>query len=466
MPVSETPSGVNDLHSASGKPARSAGVPGSSRPPVRDRHYEYWRWRIFSITWLAYAGFYLTRKGFSVAKNELKLPEVMGMTKADMAWIDGANSVAYAAGQFVWGPLGDKAGPRAVVLIGLLASVTTALARGLSTTVLTMGVLFAIQGLCQSSGWAPLTKNVGEFFSRRERGSVMGVWCTNYALGGFIASTLAAWAAQKLGWRYAFFVPAGGLFVIWVLFLVFQRNRPEDAGLPSIEQYHGESEDVLVPEEATAAEPDGSWRIVMGVLRSKMVWLLAGVYFLLKPTRYLMLFWSPVYINELLGTNTATSGFLGSMFDLAGPIGSLAGGLISDRVFKSKRMPVCVISLLALAVLMATFRYLPATRLMFGAGMFAIGFLLFIPDTLISGAGAMDFGTKKGASTASGIINGAGSVGQIIGVTLPGWAGNLVGNGHDIWNPIFLWLGVALAVGGLLLAPQWNRLPPTVRAKP
>ena len=71
--------------------------------PVRDRRYEYWRWRIFSITWLAYAGFYLTRKAFSVAKNELKKPEVMGMTKADMSWIDGANSVAYAVGQFVWG---------------------------------------------------------------------------------------------------------------------------------------------------------------------------------------------------------------------------------------------------------------------------------------------------------------------------------------------------------------------------
>ena len=38
----------------------------------RNPAYERWRWQIFSITWLAYAGFYLTRKAFSVAKNELK----------------------------------------------------------------------------------------------------------------------------------------------------------------------------------------------------------------------------------------------------------------------------------------------------------------------------------------------------------------------------------------------------------
>lgn len=456
---------MNNHNSPTDQRGKTAGSPPSRPAPVRDRRYEYWRWRIFSITWLAYAGFYLTRKGFSVAKNELKLPEVMGMTKADMSWIDGANSVAYALGQFVWGPLGDKFGPRTIVLAGMLASVTTAIAMGCSPSVLIMGVLFAIQGLCQSSGWAPLTKNVGEFFSRSERGTIMGFWCTNYALGGFIASTVAAWAAQQLGWRYAFFVPAGGLLLIWILFLLLQRNRPEDAGLPSIEQYHGETEDVIVPQEAPEAEPEGSWKIVAEVLRNKMVWLLAGVYFVIKPTRYLMLFWSPVYVNELLGTNTATSGFLGSLFDLAGPIGSLTGGLISDRLFKSKRMPVCVISLFVLALLMVTFRFLPATRLAVGAGMFAIGFLLFIPDTLISGAAAMDFGTKKGASTASGIINGSGSIGQIIGVTLPGWAGNLVGQGQDIWNPIFLWLGVALAVGGLMMAPQWNRLPPTAPAK-
>ena len=35
--------------------------------------YERWRWTIFGVTWLAYAGFYLTRKAFSVAKNELKI---------------------------------------------------------------------------------------------------------------------------------------------------------------------------------------------------------------------------------------------------------------------------------------------------------------------------------------------------------------------------------------------------------
>jgi len=425
--------------------------------------YERWRWQIFSITWLAYAGFYLTRKAFSVAKNELKKPEVMGLTLGQMSWIDGANSVAYALGQFMFGTLGDRLGTRVIILVGMLASVIASMLMGCSSTVMLMGILFAIQGLCQSSGWAPLSKNLGEFFSQRERGSIMGFWCTNYALGGFIASVLAGKSAEKFGWRYAFFVPAGVLFVIWILFLLFQRNRPEDAGLPPIEQYHGEQQAVLDPQETPADELEGSWKVVGEVLRNKMVWLLAAVYFLVKPTRYLLLFWSPVYINELLGTGTASSGFLGSMFDLAGPVGTLAGGFISDHWFRAKRIPICVIALFCLALFMGAFRFIPATRLAIGSGMFLIGFLIYIPDSLVAGAAAIDFGTKKGASTASGLVNGLGSLGQIIGVTLPGWAGKVLGQGHNIWNPIFLWLAIALAGAGLLLLPQWNRLPSTAK---
>jgi len=98
-----------------------------------------------------------------------------------------------------------------------------------------------------------------------------------------------------------------------------------------------------------------------------------------------------------------------------------------------------------------------------GVGMFAMGFLVYIPDSLISGTAAIDFGTKKGASTANGVINGMGSVGQMLGVSLPGSLESILGKGHDIWTSIFVGLGIALAVGGLMLAPMWNRLPPKAK---
>lgn len=422
--------------------------------------YERWRWTIFGVTWLAYAGFYLTRKAFSVAKNELKKPEVLGLTKAQMSEMDGAYSAAYAIGQFFWGTLGDRFGTRKVILFGMMASIVTAVFMGMLNVAWWMGVLFALQGLWQASGWAPLGKNMAEFFSQRERGSIMGFWFTNYALGGFLASIIAGYAAEAHGWRYAFFVPAALLALIWLLFLIFQRNRPEDIGLPPIEQYHGETEAVIEPGDKAAAEKEGTWHVVSAVLRNGMVWYLGAVYFLVKPTRYLLLFWSPVYIADRLGTDTLQSGWLSSMFDLAGPVGTLVGGVTSDRIFQSKRMPVSVVALFCLAALMVVFPFIPLSRAGMGLGMFAMGFLIYIPDSLVSGTAAIDFGTKKGASTANGVINGMGSLGQMLGVLLPGWVESILGKGHNVWPAIFVGLGIALALGGLMLAPLWNRVPP------
>lgn len=423
--------------------------------PARDRTYERWRRRVFAVTWLAYAGFYLTRKSFAVAKTELEKPDVLGLTVTQMAWADGGNQVAYAFGQLFWGTLGDRYGPRVVVLIGMLASVVTAALMGAANAALAMAVLFTVQGVCQAAGWAPLVKNVGAFFSRRERGRVMGWWCTNYSLGGLVATAVAGVAAKWLGWRYAFWVPAAGLAVIGVLFLLFQRNRPEDVGLPPVEQYHPDPAAVATPAE----EPGGSRAVLADVLRNRFLWLLAVTYFLLKATRYLIVSWAPLYLKHRLGTEVAASGIIGSLFELGGPFGVVLGGYLSDRLFRSRRMPVAVLGLAAAAAAVSALPWLPADELAVGATLFAVGFFFFPPDSLISATAAVDFGTCRGAGTAVGFINGCGSVGAILGSTLPGWIRAFLPEGADIWGPIFHSLGVSLLLGAALLLPQWNRVP-------
>jgi sugar phosphate permease len=409
--------------------------------------YEHWRWRIFAITWLAYVGFYLTRRSFAVAKVELGSESGLGLSMGQMAWIDFAFLVAYAAGQFFWGVCGDRYGTRRVVLAGMLGSAVVAAAMGASSSAFVLAVLFGLQGLCQSSGWAPLAKNVGHFFSQGERGTAMGLWSTNYALGGFIAAVLAASAGSLWGWRYAFFVPAGTLLVVWLLFLIFQRNRPEDVGLPPIEEYRREG-----GERPGAAE--GSWGAVGEVLTNPMVLLLAGVYFFIKPTRYAIVFWAPKYLNEKLGTDMLASGALGALFELAGPVSILAAGVLSDRLLGTRRAPIAVIALFLVAGLVFALDRLPASALMFGGCLFAIGFLLYAADSLVSGTAAVDFGTKKGASTASGLINGCGSVGAVAGGTLPGLLHDRLG-----WDGLFQICAGTLVLAGALLLPKWNARP-------
>ncbi len=426
-----------------------------------DSRYERWRWQVFGITWLAYAGFYLTRKSLAVAKIEMLDNPDISLTIQQMGSVEAAYGIAYAMGQWIWGIAGDRFGPRKIVMIGMLASTVVAIVMGYTTVALTLGVLNFIQGLCQSTGWAPLTKNVSAFFSQHERGVVMGFWCTNYAMGGFVASLLAGYAAHLGGYQYAFFVPAAVLFGICILFALLQRNRPEDVGLSSIEEYHGEKQAVLDVHETPAEEPEGSWKVIVEVLSSPMVWLLSAVYFFLKPTRYAILFWGPLYVHEKLGAEIFESAVISSMFELAGPVSVITAGFLSDRVFGSRRMPVIVIGLLVLTVLLIAIENLPPSRMLLGACFLGIGFFVYGPDALISGTSAIDFGTKKGAGTAAGMINGCGSVGAVFGMAVPAYLHDEYG-----WGWVFGLLACCSLTAALLLLPRWNAMPATANNKP
>ncbi len=402
-----------------------------------------------------------------MAKLGLLEDPAVGLSPIMASNIDIAFSVAYGVGQFLWGMSADRFGPRRVVLGGMLASSVVAVAMGLSSTVILLGVFFFIQGLCESTGWAPLTKNMGSWFSSGERGRVMGFWCTSYAFGGMLASPFAGYVAYSVfdDWRWAFFSGAAVLFLIWIPFYFIQRDRPGDVGLEEIEEYHGEPVAVVDARDAPEEEKEGSWELISKVFRNPTVLVMALVYFLLKPARYAILFWGPVIASERLASGSfALAATLPAAFEAAGLIAPIAIGFISDKLFRARRFPACVVSLLLLSVVLVLFG--PLTSSGSSGGMvvafFLIGFFLYGPDSMVSATAAVDFGTKKGAGSAAGFINGCGSFGQVLGVALPGYL--------MVWFPgadttVILFYGFAAAalVAGLLLIPLWNRVPPTGR---
>jgi OPA family sugar phosphate sensor protein UhpC-like MFS transporter len=294
-------------------------MPGAPKLFGGNPRYERWRWQIFGVTWLAYAGFYLTRKSFSVAKIELAKPDVMGLSDGDLARIDGAFSDSVCHRPIRLGNLRvDKFGARRVVLGGMLGSVIAALAMGASSFTAAFGVLFFIQGLCQSTGWAPLSKNLGNFFSRRERGVVMGAWCFELRRGGIDRVPFRGCRGRLV--RLALRVFHSGAHAARHLGAVpVTAARPARRCRPTADEaYHNEKPDVPLADEATHPEPEGSWKVIVDVLRNPMVLLLAAIYFLLKPARYAILFWGPKYIHDKLGGGMTTSGFVSAMFELAG----------------------------------------------------------------------------------------------------------------------------------------------------
>jgi sugar phosphate permease len=213
-------------------------------------------------------------------------------------------------------------------------------------------VINLLQGLAQSCGWAPLAKNLSCWFSRRERGQVLGWWSTNYAAGSVVAFALAGAAIAWFGhWSYAFYVPAACLFIVFLLFYFFHVDRPQDVGLPSIDTYHGELGNSTQHSEEEATEST-NW---LELIKQPMIGLLATTYFLLKPTRYAILLWGPYYVTLRLQSGALFSATITTSFAIAGIFGAIVAGTVSDKLFKSKRMPFTVICLITLSGILFVF---------------------------------------------------------------------------------------------------------------
>ena len=74
--------------------------------------YERWRWQTFGITWLVYASYYLTRKSFGVAKVAFASDPSVLLSRQQLGLVDSTFLATYAFGQFLFGPLVDRFGPR------------------------------------------------------------------------------------------------------------------------------------------------------------------------------------------------------------------------------------------------------------------------------------------------------------------------------------------------------------------
>jgi sugar phosphate permease len=87
------------------------------------------------------------------------------------------------------------------------------------------------------------------------------------------------------------------------------------------------------------------------------------------------------------------------------------------------------------------------------ASLAAIGFLLFGPDTLISGAAAQNLGGGRATASAAGIINGIGSMGAVCQGFLTATIAEAWG-----WDALFLvFVAVSVVSAAALLSLAWKR---------
>ena len=445
-----------------------------------DRKYKFWRIRAFLGTWLAYAGFYLCRKTIAVAQPEYM--KQFGWNLIDVGIILSGYLTAYAIGQFINGVLGDKMGARRILAIGFGTTILMNLLFGFSSLIFIMFLLWTINGYAQSCGWPSVVKGMSNWFSIRERGKVMGPWGTCYTVGDVVGTGLAAFvigrvattvtfsgngsgvtfsnldAANKMSlffngsavafsdWRWVFWVGAITLTAVAaIVFLIFH-NKPEDVGLPNIAVYHNAVQEISESKKVVSI-----WENTKDVLSRGPIWILGFTYFGIKLIRYTFMFMIVTYLATERGFATETAGYISTLFALVGIFGTFIASYLSDVIFRSRRAPISVIMLLGLVCSLFFFWKAPISLIPVAMGL--VGFMTYGPDFVVSAVAVMDFGSRKGASTAAGFVNGMGSIGAAFMPMVVGVTEKYMG-----WDGVFFILIGFSVLCAALMATLWNKV--------
>lgn len=420
-----------------------------------DRAYRPWQIRIFVATWLAYAGYYFCRKPFYVVKADMG--GALGFSTQQLAHLGTAYLAAYAVGQFSSAFFGRRLGPKLLLAAGMAASIACNFIFGISNSFWTIMLFLAINGIAQGTGWPGCIGSLAFWFRREQRGSILGVWSTCYGLGSFVSTTFVAYLLGRAGWRWSYFGGALALLAIWALVLLLHPNRPESVGLPPIGEDSEEGEPAGTPKGMS--EPRNAEKGAQGLGWTPDVVVsvvtMGVIYFTIKFLRYALWSWTPFFLRRNFGLSGEHAGYLSTVFELCGAFGVIAAGVASDKIFRGHRafLSFAMLAMMTLSfILMAT---LGATSVFFFTlAIGLVGFMLWGPDSLLSGVGAIDVGSKRGALAAAGIINGMGSIGPIFQEEIIGWM--YKASGQRLFPIFFMLLCMAFA-GTFVTFLLWMR---------
>ncbi|HJK89263.1 MAG TPA: MFS transporter [Polyangiaceae bacterium LLY-WYZ-15_(1-7)] len=427
---------------------------------------------------LTYAFLYMGRYNVKVSKLKLgDLTDAEGlplMSNADFATIFGYGTLVYGMSFVLNGPMTDRIGGKRAILIGAGGALTANAAMGLCTQLvlgdrdgwlannltLMFSLLYAANMYFQSFGAVAIVKVNAPWFHVRERGVFGAIFGVLISLGIYFAFDWGKLILDHVGLTWVFYVPAILLALFFGIVTVFVRNTPGEAGHVDFDT-------------ADASSGDDGERlpvkdIFLMMLRNPIIVTIAFVEFCSGFLRQAIMQWYREFAKQTDGTLDLAGSFVydnwGLLLCCAGILGGVVAGVISDRLFDSRRGPV--------AALLYGVMLVGAVVLLFAYQEPFVGWLVILMSMavigvhgMLSGTASMDFGGKKNVGTAVGIIDGFVYLGTFVmsmtyGVLLPDdkhHPEQAADPDNWIWWPGAM---IPMALIGLVLASRlWNAKP-------
>jgi len=390
---------------------------------------------------------YIDRVCISQAAPDIQ--RALHLTKVEMGWAFAAFAWAYALFEIPGGWLGDKIGPRKVLMrVVVWWSIFTA-ATGWAWNLTSLLVTRFLFGAGEAGCFPNLAKMFTNWLPRRERSRAVGVMWLSARWGGAFTPLLVVWVFSLMSWRHAFAL-FGAIGIVWAFFFYrWFRDNPRD--------HKGVNAAELALLEETQINSAGHANVPWAkMLRTRTVWMLWLQYFCFSYGWYFYITWLPTYLKEARGLDLQQTALLAGFPLFFGGLGSLSGGVVANRLAEllgdlgRARRAVGYFGFSAGAAMLIISMYLQSPLL----AMISMGIASFVLDLTLAGSwgGCMDVGGKY-AGTLSGSMN---MMGNIAGGVAPVAVGYILKFTDHNWRITF-WVSAAIYLLGAL---SWGWIDP------
>jgi len=443
----------------SAAPTGSSWMPQAFRPPlpappITDpdeiaAKYKYFRPRILIWTTIGYGMFYFVRKNLSIAMPLMNTQ--LGLGTDSLGLILTVHGVLYGVSKFLNGMLADRANARIFMASALIISAILNVCFGLSSALVFFGIFWMLNGWFQGMGYPPCARLLTHWFSPKELATKMSLWNASHVLGGGSIVVLCGYIIQFTDdWRLCFFVPAVLAVGTACFLLIHLRDTPESVGLPEIEgtapvsAVAGVSEAEIEAKQTAAEFRQFLWR---QVFCNPYIWLASAGNFFVYTIRFSIFDWGPFMLKKSKHIELTNATWIMFGFEVAGLGGMLLTGWLTDKYFRGRSAPLCVICMLLCGLSIFLFWLLPpdspwlCTGLLMSAGFFVYG-----PQALVAVIVA-NLATKRAAATAVGLTSIFGYASTV----LSGWGLGLLVKTYS-WSVAFQCLIVVALCGAVLFA--------------
>lgn len=380
------------------------------------------RWGILAMLFIATTINYADRATISIAGPSIA--KDLGLSPIEMGYIFSAFAWSYVLAQIPGGWLLDKFGSRLTYFASIFLWSTFTLFQGFVGFV-TGGAAFILLialrllvGAAEAPAFPGNSRITSAWFPVHERGLAASIFNSAQYFATVAFAPLMGWMVHSYGWQSIFFFMGALGIVLSMVWLKTIYSPKEHPRINETELRYIEEGGALVDLDRTQQKNHcvDTFLCIKELLASRM---LLGVYvgqYCINSITYFFLTWFPIYLVQERGMSILQAGFVASLPAIAGFIGGVSGGWLSDRLTKqgysltfARKLPIVVGMLMSTTMIACN--YVETDVLViaimslayFGKGVGALGWAV-VADTSPKEAGGLSGGLFNTFGNTAGIV--------------------------------------------------------------